>query len=216
MSQKYKYPRTYHVPWSPGTTSDDRLLKSVDQFVGKRVVVTEKMDGENTTMSKDYVHARSLDSMYHPSRDYVRTVRGNISHMIPDNSLRICGENCFAAHSITYTQLEDHFLAFSVWIDTTCLSWDDTVDWCEHLGLKTVPVLYRGEWNEELVKSLYVHKREPDLMEGYVIRVEESFTYDDFAMSVAKYVRKDHVSTSSHWLEQAIVVNGCKPSTPKT
>ena len=50
MSQKYKYPRTYHVPWSPGTTSDDRLLKSVDQFVGKRVVVTEKMDGENTTM----------------------------------------------------------------------------------------------------------------------------------------------------------------------
>lgn len=73
MSQKYKYPRTYHVPWSPGTTSDDRLLKSVDQFVGKCVVVTEKMDGENTTMSKDYVHARSLDSMYHPSRDHVST-----------------------------------------------------------------------------------------------------------------------------------------------
>ena len=207
---KHKYPRTLHLPYSPGTTSDDRLLKSVDHFVGKRVVVTEKMDGENTTMSRDYVHARSLDSMYHPSRDYVRTVRGNISHLIPDNSLRVCGENCYAAHSIEYTELEDHFLVFSVWIDSKCLSWKETLEWTSYLGLKTVPVLYIGLWDEDLVKSLYVQNREPDLMEGYVIRLEDEFEYDDFAMSVAKYVRKDHVTTDSHWLEKKMVVNKLK------
>ena len=28
--KRYKYPRTYHVPWSPGATSDDKTLKIYD------------------------------------------------------------------------------------------------------------------------------------------------------------------------------------------
>ena len=39
---RYKYPRTYHLPFSPGFTSDDKVLKDDSQFYGKRVVVTEK------------------------------------------------------------------------------------------------------------------------------------------------------------------------------
>jgi hypothetical protein len=42
-----KYPRTWHLPWSPGITKDDRVIPSCDQFVGKNIVVTVKMDGEN-------------------------------------------------------------------------------------------------------------------------------------------------------------------------
>ena len=44
---KIKYPRTFHLPWSPGATSDDKMLKSIEHFIGKEVVITEKMDGEN-------------------------------------------------------------------------------------------------------------------------------------------------------------------------
>ena len=69
---EYKYPRTFHLPWSPGCTSDDKVLKSVDHFVGKRVIVTEKMDGENTTISKNKIYARSIDSKDHESRHWVK------------------------------------------------------------------------------------------------------------------------------------------------
>lgn len=45
-----KYNRTYHLPWSPGTTSDDRISKSVDSLLNYEIVITEKLDGENCGM----------------------------------------------------------------------------------------------------------------------------------------------------------------------
>ena len=38
-------------------------------LIGKQVIVTEKMDGENTSMYRHRIHARSIDSLPHPSRD---------------------------------------------------------------------------------------------------------------------------------------------------
>jgi hypothetical protein len=46
-----KYSRTPHLPWSEGATSDDKMLKTTDMFVGKRVIASLKMDGENTGMT---------------------------------------------------------------------------------------------------------------------------------------------------------------------
>jgi len=43
-----KYPRTYHLPWSPGVNSDDRIIQDLSGVKGKEVIVTLKMDGENT------------------------------------------------------------------------------------------------------------------------------------------------------------------------
>ena len=98
--QKYvKYPRTYHLPWSPGATDDDRVLTDEEleaNFVGRMVVVTEKMDGENTTMYNDYIHARSLDSASHPSREWVKNLHAQIQWQIPDG-WRICGESFMPA-----------------------------------------------------------------------------------------------------------------------
>ena len=64
---KIKYPKTMHLPWSRGYTDDDKILRSTDHFVGKEVVITEKMDGENTTMYPDPSLARKLDSAAHAS-----------------------------------------------------------------------------------------------------------------------------------------------------
>ena len=52
MSKYTKYPRTMHLPFSEGVTSDDKMIKSLDAFQNCRVIVTEKMDGENTTILK--------------------------------------------------------------------------------------------------------------------------------------------------------------------
>lgn len=65
-----KYPRTPHLPWSEGATSDDVFLNNCSHFEGKEVVVTEKLDGECTSMYHDKIHARSIDSRNHPSSHY--------------------------------------------------------------------------------------------------------------------------------------------------
>lgn len=71
MEQYFKYPRTLHLPWSLGSTSDDKFMSNVEHFNGKRIIITEKMDGENTNMYSDKIHARSIDSNHHDSRNWV-------------------------------------------------------------------------------------------------------------------------------------------------
>lgn len=41
-----KYPRTPHLPWSGTISDDDKKLDSVKSFIGREVIVTEKLDGE--------------------------------------------------------------------------------------------------------------------------------------------------------------------------
>lgn len=204
---KYKYPRTLHLPWSLGITDDDKIVKSIKHFVGKEVVVTEKMDGESSTISRDYTHARSLDSNHHPSRDWLKQMWGEIRHEIPEG-WRICGENMYAKHSIAYESLPSYFLVFSIWDENNnALSWDDTVEWCEILGLHHVKVLWRGIWNEKIIKSLF---DESAGIEGYVVRLADSFHYSNFGGSLAKFVRQNHVQTNKHWSAQQIIPNKLK------
>jgi hypothetical protein len=46
-----------------------------------------------------------------------------------------------------------------------------------------------------------------DECEGYVIRLADSFHYKNFQKSVVKYVRKNHVKTDKHWMQQTIIKN---------
>ena len=198
VSEKIKYPRTFHLPWSPGRTEDDKTLDSIDHFRSmESIVITEKLDGENTTIYKDYTHARSIDGRHHPSRDWVKNLQYQIGWMIPEG-WRICGENMYAKHSIDYSGLTNYFYVFSVWNGSQCLSWEDTIRFCEDLSLEIVPVLYRGSYPDDFSlfqdKSLYGEEQE-----GYVVRNAEGFNYDDFQMNVAKFVRENHVQTDKHW-----------------
>lgn len=195
-----KYPRTYHLPWSPGPSSDDKVLESTGQFVGKEVVITEKMDGENTTMYQGYIHARSLESGYHPTRTMVKALHGQISHQIPEG-WRIVGENMQGQHSIAYN-LSSPFYVFAVFDENnTCLSWDDTQQIAEMLGLPTVPVLWRGQWDESAIQSLEYSPTHSDVSEGYVVRNAAAFSFTDFEDNVAKFVRENHIQTDEHWME---------------
>jgi hypothetical protein len=78
------------------------------------------------------------------------------------------------------------------------------------LDLKHVPVLYEGIWRENLIKRLYKPIFEEDPMEGYVVRLEDSFTYGAFKYSVAKYVNGQFnidVKNRHPWIYQAITPN---------
>jgi hypothetical protein len=199
-----KYPRTPHLPWSPGASPDDLLLDSLDCFSGREVVITEKLDGENTTLYSEGLHARSIDSRHHPSRDWVKSLHGSIRHLIPAG-FRVCGENLYARHSIAYEGLRSYFYVFSIWNqDNLCLGWDETLEWSELLGLEVVPTLLRGRWDEAATRALAL---DSSRQEGYVVRTTAAFAYDDFGRRVAKWVRTGHVQTDEHWMFSEVVPN---------
>lgn len=221
-----KYPRTFNLPWSQSNSSDDVWWKDTHVLDGVEVVITEKLDGECTTIYPDsFTHARSVDSKHHESRSLLKNFAAQICHMIP-NGYRLCGENVYAFHSILYTELPDYFLPFGLYDDKDmCSSWDDLTFLCEALGLKTVPVIYRGLWDEKSVRNLWQGKGayptfeakksdpkfpddfQPCSAEGYVVRPAAAFHYDEFSKWCAKFVRENHVKTSEHWLTQAIIPN---------
>lgn len=202
-----KYPRTNHLPWSDGIHNDDRVISTMEWFQGETVVVTEKMDGENTSMYCDHIHARSLDSKNHSSRNWVKNYWGKISGEIPEG-WRICGENLYAKHSIGYEELPSYFLGFSIWNqENIALSWKETMEWFELLEIEPVKVLYHGIYDEDKIKAL-VKDLPWDSSEGYILRVADEIPYNEFKYKVAKFVRKNHVQTIKHWMHgQAVVPN---------
>jgi hypothetical protein len=210
FSPYIKYPRTFHLPWSEHVSKDDRVITSLKALEGEEVIVTLKMDGENTTMYSDYMHARSLTAHSHPSRNMVKVLHSKIAQDIPPG-WRVCGENLYAKHSIHYKNLEAHFQVFSVWNErNVCLSWDETMEWASMLELAVVPMLYRGPWDEKKIRACFAPLISGDEAEGYVVRAARSFRYAEFRRTVAKFVRKDHVQTHSHWMRNRLEVNGLK------
>ena len=212
FTDRVRYPRTYHLPWSPGLSDDDRALPDTRPFAGQRVIVTVKMDGEQTTLYPDYLHARSLEWTGHPSRSWVANLHGQMGWKIPAG-WRLCGENLYARHSIHYRHLSAYFQLFSIWNEqNVCLGWDETVEWAALIELPTVPVMYDGLWDEVHIRSLAAPTFGGDEMEGYVVRLAAGFPYSAFRQSVAKYVRADHIRTRPHWFHgQPMVPNQLQP-----
>ncbi|MGV9775032.1 RNA ligase family protein [Streptosporangium sp. NPDC003464] len=202
------YPRTPHLPWSPGASSDDVRIGDLSGLVGQEVVVTEKLDGENTTLYPDGLHARSPDSAHHPSRAWVKALQGRIASSIPCD-WRVCGENLYARHSIGYQDLESWFYGFSVWDGDRCLDWDRTVRFTRRLGIPVPRVLWRGVFDERALRAL---RLDTSRHEGYVVRAVEGFAREEFARRVAKWVRRGHVRTDTHWMLAPVVVNGLSPA----
>ncbi|MFI1826352.1 RNA ligase family protein [Streptomyces sp. NPDC020412] len=206
------YPRTPHLPWSPGASADDvRAPAAPPALAGRAVVVTEKLDGENTTLYSDGLHARSVDSAHHPSRAPVKALQARLAHAIPAG-WRICGENLYARHSLPYDDLHGHFYGFSVWDGRgDCLDWDRTVAFLHGLGIPTPRVLWRGTYDARAEKALRALKVDTARQEGYVVRTVEGFGYADFPARVAKWVRPGHVQTDTHWMHAAVVPNRLGP-----
>lgn len=207
---KFKYPKTLHLPDSPGLQADQCHV-NLDQFKNQEIVITEKMDGENTTMYRDHIHARSIDSKYHPSRDWVKGFHGQIKHMIPEG-WRVCGENMFAQHSIHYDNLPSYFLGFAIFNERNIMiNWNLTLIWFAVLGITPAPILYDG-----LFDAMQTGIKDwttcwfPDSKEGYVIRITDSIKFEDFQKYTGKWVRSNHVQTDEHWMHKEIIVNQLK------
>lgn len=184
----------------------------------REVIATIKMDGENTTMYSDHIHARSLDSAHHESRTLVKQIHGQLKHLIP-NDLRVCGENMQACHSIYYTGLPAYFIIFNIWQGDRCLSYEETMMWIDEFRAQGVPcshtpIFYQGLFDIDIITKIF--KQNFEKHEGFVVRDIESFSLVDFSSHVGKYVRKGHVQTSEHWLNERMLLNRLRESTDET
>jgi hypothetical protein len=214
-----KYPKTYHAFWSPNIKRDDCTHSNMDQFLNKTLIGTIKLDGENSNLYSDYYHARSISSLHHKSRSWIKAFHARIATDIPEK-WRLCGENMFAKHSIHYKHLKSFFYLFSVWDETNmALSWKETREWADLLNIEMVPIFCIGEFSTvddmkarfEDAFDIYC-KNSKDEVEGYVIRIADRIPYRNFRKYTAKVVRKDHVTTDDHWLTGDVIPNELDPT----
>lgn len=150
-----KYPSTLHLPWSQEVAKDDKFIPTLAPFKGREVWVGEKMDGESSSAYHGgYTHARSLDSAHNKTRDWFKSMVQGIAYDIPPQ-WRFVFENVAYFHSIHYTQLPSFALLLSIWDEHNVrLSFDDICMWAEMLDLAMPPVLYRGPFDEDVLRDL--------------------------------------------------------------
>ena len=215
MSISRKYGRTYHYPFSPGTTSDDRINPHYWADVSKieTVIHTEKLDGENNCLSRHGVFARSHAAP--TTSSWTRAIRERWEMIKNDlGDLEIFLENLYATHSIEYRKLEQHYYVFAVRVHDTWLSWEEVNFYASAFDFPTVPVLKIVTPSDEqsFKDEIMTLVKQPSVLhsydvltetqctcEGVVSRNAKEYPVDDFKSNVFKYVRRGHVKTDEHW-----------------
>lgn len=200
-----KYPRTYHFPFSAGVTNDDRVADTMSNLIGQEIVITEKLDGSNASLTKNGVFGRShADFSRNPWDREMWIIHARIKFDIPED-VYLFGENMEGIHSISYSNLTSYFYIFGMRDNNIWVPWEKVEEYAYLLDIPTVPVLFKGIVNSEKELKQLVEKlsKEPSELggqrEGVVARVAGMFHNDDFPTHVLKWVRKEHVQTDEHW-----------------
>lgn len=201
-----KYNRTYHLPWSLGATSDDKIAHDTSNLIGREIIISEKLDGENCAFTNGGVYARShAEFTKSPWSKEVRQIHSVKVKGLLEEDTYIFGENMEGIHSIQYPKLDSYFYMFGVRKGDVWLSWKEVEEYSFLLDLPIVPVLFKGIVNSEkelkdITLSLCNGKSYyGDTIEGIVVRVADQFNDIDFSLKLQKWVRKDHVQTDEHW-----------------
>lgn len=185
---KAKYPRTPHLPWSNAIDEKDIILPNLSIFEGKTVLVNEKLDGENITITKRecYLQYRSLDAVY--DKQLLIQVK-EIQKMIADDYI-LHGEYLLIKHGIYYEHIPSYLMIYFVEYNGMILNWDKTYKLLTDLNICTVNVLYHGIFNRNYLYDLSKQCDMNQLTEGYVIHIDCDFKLTDIKNYAAKYVRR--------------------------
>ena len=214
--QTTKYGRTCHYPFSPGTTSDDRIQYDYWQYLQAMPALlhTEKLDGENNCLNRYGVFARSHAApTTSPWTNAIRQRWQSLKHDLGD--LELFGENLYAIHSIEYRQLAQHYFVFAVRCLDQWLSWEEVQFYAAAFDFPTVPVLQAASaftdenaFRENVLAlakapsaldAYDVQTNQPCTREGIVSRNVNGYPVSALGENVFKYVRKGHVKTDEHW-----------------
>lgn len=215
LSQKYG--RTYHYPFSPGTTSDDRINHTYWEDIQniETLVHTEKLDGENNCLNQFGIFARSHAApTTSPWTNQLRERWNLIKRDLGD--IELFGENLYAIHSIEYKHIEEYYFIFAVRYMDKWLSWEEVKFYAAAFDFPIVPELSiqsTKALTKDILKEQIINwAQQPSVFgsidtqsnldctrEGVVSRNMEEYPVSEFSRNVFKYVRKGHVKTNEHW-----------------
>lgn len=211
-----KYPRTLYFNFSDSVDREDVRESgyfNIENFLGKELVATIKMDGSNCLWTHDHIAARNGTHATGSNFDYAKQLHAAIKDRIPPN-IYIYGEWLYAKHSILYENLDGYFQVFGVY-DTTANAWGSWQDvqyyarLVDAINVPGVRIIEPTE-NKKTLIELITHIAQTVIKQGHegiVVRNIDSFNSKEFNKNTAKFVRENHVQTDRHWSKQKVVIN---------
>jgi hypothetical protein len=172
-----KYNRTLHSPISLGSTNDDRFMPDnyIEYFQTIPLVITEKLDGQNTCFNKHGLFARShtspsIHKWDEPLRRRWETTKKDLGEV------ELFGENMFATHGIEYSKLESYFYVFAVREHGKWLSWEEVEFYADYFNFPTVPRI-------DIVKPLsdFSHITDSDMQMDEFFLEQLGMTWEDYS-----------------------------------
>ena len=218
-----RYPRTPCWPQSPSYPRGDRATEDPESFTCREIVITEKLDGSNTTLRNGEALTRSGKR----TAPWLAMARKHHAWKLTGLDEIIYGEDLYGVHSIAYAPMreEQTFRAFALLRGSILTSWDELVEITESLEIPRVPVLFRGEFSnvKELNEFIQQAHREKSVLgpdrEGVIVRTSGEFPLERLAQNVCKSVRADHVQAGEHWTRNwqrcRITADGKKNEPPR-
>lgn len=211
-----KLPRTYHLLWSLGVSSDDRVHDRAHleaNFLDKPLTITEKLDGACQCWQRESWHRRSATStgagaLCSRAKAAWAAVRYQLD---PDCHYYV--EDLSNQHSIAYADLAYPFRLITVF-DARAerfATWGTVSAIAESLGLAPVPLLHRDTFSTlaDLEQFTTTLAAQPSLLggvrEGVVVRVDTPLS--EWTPYSAKFVRAGHVQTSDRWTQERLQAN---------
>lgn len=126
MNTLYKYPRTRHIEGSGLQKGDEDLeIVPLREFVGRYLVVEEKMDGANCAISFDaaghlqiqsrghYLVGGERERQFHLLKTWAHRYTLELAETLTDRYV-MYGEWLYAKHTVFYTDLPHYFMEFDV------------------------------------------------------------------------------------------------------
>lgn len=193
-------------PYSPGAPRDGDELAEAARFVGRPLVVTEKLDGGNTLLCRGRVYARSVAAPA-PGK-WMAMVKKHHAWKVTEPDVLLYGEDMYGVHSIEYDAVPEHetFYAFALRMsDGRFTSFQTLVTYARKRAIPVVPILFEGTFTTVADLRDFVSRAHcaPSALggarEGVVIRAACGFPATEFRANVCKSVRAGHVQSTEHW-----------------
>jgi RNA ligase (TIGR02306 family) len=159
------------APWSQQIpkTDEPRIQnspKSLEKLVGNEIIITQKYDGTSTTFFclNEKFCVCSRNNMILDTWDKITNNNNRVylemanKYKLEDKMLKMKRNLAIQGETIgpkingnKHKVKENDFYVFNIYdVDLKMyLSWDEIVEICNFLGIKTVPVVYRGQMKEE-------------------------------------------------------------------
>ena len=219
-NESFSFPSTPHLITLPGVSiREDKVLNEYErnEMLARLLVVEEKIDGANLTISFDE-HANLilknrgalLTEPFEGQWKKLKSWLNNHEETLFDalgTELILCGEWCYATHSVFYDRLPDWFLGFDIYQKDNKRFWSvkKRHELLTQIHLHEVPVLNQGRFSlKEIVELLSQSRYGSSQAEGIYLRHDEG----DWLVSRAKLVRAEFIQTiEEHWTRSKLQTN---------